>query len=81
MERKELISKVKELGLTTNKPPHMCTTAHLEEVLNSSFNISVSSVGRGRKINPESSRQKRLAELEAKRQAGTLKRGRPFLVK
>ena len=32
----------------------------------------------GRKINPDSNRQKRLVELEAKREAGELKRGRPI---
>jgi hypothetical protein len=31
----------------------------------------------GRKINPNSARQIRLAELEAKRSNGELKRGRP----
>ena len=31
----------------------------------------------GRKVNPNSERQKRLAELEAKRNSGELKRGRP----
>jgi hypothetical protein len=32
---------------------------------------------KGRKSNPESARQKRLVELEAKRAAGELKKGRP----
>lgn len=32
----------------------------------------------GRKINPDSNRQKRLVELEAKRESGELKRGRPI---
>jgi hypothetical protein len=31
----------------------------------------------GRKVNPDSERQKRLAELAAKRESGELKRGRP----
>ena len=33
----------------------------------------------GRPVNPNSARQKRLAELEAKRNAGELKRGRPVI--
>ena len=32
---------------------------------------------RGRKVNPNSARQIRLKELEAKRASGELKRGRP----
>lgn len=36
---------------------------------------------RGRPTNPESARQKRVAELEAKRASGTLKLGRPKKVK
>ena len=37
----------------------------------------VKAVKAGRPVNPISARQKRLAELEAKRQNGELKRGRP----
>lgn len=33
----------------------------------------------GRKVNPESARQKRIAELELKRQKGELKKGRPIV--
>jgi hypothetical protein len=36
---------------------------------------------RGRPTNPTSARQKRVAELEAKRASGTLKLGRPKKVK
>jgi hypothetical protein len=32
----------------------------------------------GRPVNPNSARQKRLAEIEAKRAAGEIKRGRPI---
>lgn len=35
----------------------------------------------GRPVNPNSERQKRLAELEAKRANGELKRGRPAMIK
>lgn len=33
----------------------------------------------GRKVNPDSARQKRLAELAAKKENGELKRGRPVI--
>ena len=39
--------------------------------------VKVKGVKTGRKINPNSARQIRLAELEAKRSNGELKRGRP----
>ena len=39
--------------------------------------VSVQGVKTGRKVNPNSARQIRLAELEAKRSNGELKRGRP----
>jgi hypothetical protein len=37
----------------------------------------VETVKKGRKVNPESARQKRLIELEAKRKSGVIKKGRP----
>ena len=42
-----------------------------------SNSVKNSEVKLGRKINPNSARQIRLAELEAKRQNGEVKRGRP----
>ena len=39
--------------------------------------VEVKNVVKGRPVNPNSARQMRLAELEAKRQNGELKRGRP----
>jgi hypothetical protein len=32
-ERKQIINKVKELGIKTDKPPHMCTTSYLKGLL------------------------------------------------
>lgn len=32
-KRTELIAKVKELGIETERPAHMCTTSYLEEVI------------------------------------------------
>lgn len=32
-ERKQIIKQVKELGIKTNKPPHMCTTSYLKGLL------------------------------------------------
>lgn len=37
-------------------------------------------IKRGRPVNPESARAKRIADLEARRAAGTLKLGRPKMV-
>lgn len=42
-----------------------------------SFGIEIK---RGRPVNPESARAKRIADLEARRAAGTLKLGRPKMV-
>jgi hypothetical protein len=38
-------------------------------------------VQKGRPVNPNSARQQRLAEIEAKRAAGELRRGRPKMIK
>jgi hypothetical protein len=32
-ERKQIIKQIKELGIKTSKPPHMCTTTYLKELL------------------------------------------------
>jgi hypothetical protein len=78
MNRIEIISKIKELGLTTERPAHQCKTAYLEELLNANFSITVETVKRGRPANPNSIAFKRKADLEARRTAGELKRGRPI---
>ena len=54
---------------TTSKTQKQVTV----EVTNNEVTI------KGRPVNPNSERQKRLAELAAKREAGELKRGRPVV--
>ena len=76
MERKDLIVKAKELGYTK---AHSMKTVDLETIVNSIVEKkSFKGIKTGRKPNPESNRQKRLAELNAKIEAGvTISRGRP----
>jgi hypothetical protein len=78
MNRIEIIAKVKELGLTTEKPAHQCKTTYLEELLNANHSITIETTKRGRPANPNSIAFKRKADLEARRAAGELKRGRPI---
>ena len=78
MNRNEIIARVKELGLPTEKPAHQCKTTYLEELLNANFSITLNTVKRGRPANPNSTAFKRKADLEARRAAGELKRGRPI---
>lgn len=49
----------------------------LDQFINQELNNNGQKLGRP--VNPESERQKRLAELEAKRASGELKRGRPVV--
>jgi hypothetical protein len=79
MNRIEIISKIKELGLTTERPAHQCKTSYLEELLNANFSVTIETVKRGRPANPQSAAFKRKADLEARRAAGELKRGRPVV--
>ena len=78
MERKDLIVKAKELGFTK---AHTMKTVELEAIITNTTQEKKSFKGikTGRKVNPESNRQKRLAELNAKIEAGvTIQRGRPI---
>lgn len=77
MNRIEIIAKVKELGLVTEKPAHQCKTEYLEKLLSETHGVSVKQ--KGRPVNATSNRQIRLQELEARRAAGELKRGRPIV--
>jgi hypothetical protein len=79
MNRNEIIAKVKELGLPTEKPAHQCKTEYLQELLNSQHSISTEVKRKGRPVSENSNRQKRLAELQAKREAGELRKGRPVV--
>jgi len=47
------------------------------EKLEKGLNVKVEGIKTGRPINPNSERQKRLKEFEAKRKKGLLKKGRP----
>lgn len=73
MNRKELVAKAKEMGFEGN--PNKEKSVVLEAFIASASKPK--GIKTGRKIDPTSARQKRLAELEAKREAGELKRGRP----
>jgi hypothetical protein len=79
MNRNEIIAKVKELGLTTEKPAHQCKTEYLQELLDSQYFIVTEVKRKGRPVNGNSNRQKRIAELEAKRANGELRKGRPIV--
>ena len=79
MERKDLIVKAKELGFTK---AHTMKTVELEAIIvnTTQEKKSFKGIKTGRKVNPESNRQKRLAELNAKMEAGvTIQRGRPVV--
>jgi hypothetical protein len=72
MSRQELVQTAKEMGIT--KPQTIKSEVLIKMI---SETPSKESKQRGRKINPESTRQKRLVTMEAKREAGLLKKGRP----
>ena len=77
MNRVEIIARVKELGLVTEKPAHQCKTDYLEKLLSETHGVSVKQ--KGRPVNASSNRQIRLQELEARRASGELRRGRPVV--
>ena len=75
MTRNEIIAAVKELGIKTERPAHQMKTEALQALLTTNTNEVKA---RGRKINPASARQQRLAAWEARKAAGeTIQRGRP----
>jgi hypothetical protein len=86
MSRNEIIAKVKELGIETEKAPNLMKTVVLQELLDANTAAIEDKVEEavveekvlGRKINPNSERQKRLAAIEAARLAagGELPKGR-----
>jgi hypothetical protein len=73
MERKELVSKALEAGITK---AHTMKSVVLEEML-AGMAKTEKTGKRGRPVNENSPRQLRLKELEAKKANGELKRGRP----
>lgn len=76
---KEMVSIAKELGLETKS----IKKADLIEALNAAATVQeeapveVVEETRGRKVNPNSARQIRLAEMAARAVDGVIKRGRP----
>jgi len=70
MTRNELVAKAVAAGITK---AHSMKSVVLEEMLAGLGNVKA----QGRPVDPNSARQIRLAELEAKRANGELKRGRP----
>jgi len=73
MERKELVGKALEAGITK---AHTMKSVVLEEML-LTMETKVTTGKRGRPVVENSVRQLRLKELEEKRLNGELKRGRP----
>jgi hypothetical protein len=73
MERKELVAKALEAGITK---AHTMKSVVLEEML-LAMETKVTTGKRGRPVVENSVRQLRLKELEEKRSNGELKRGRP----
>lgn len=73
MERKELVAAAVAAGITK---AHSMKSAVLEQML-AEMSEPQTTGKRGRPVNPNSTRQVRIAELEAKRANGELKRGRP----
>ena len=76
MNRNELVKAALEAGITK---ANTMKSVVLEEML-AGMNKQETTGKRGRPVNVNSERQKRLAELEMKRANGELKRGRPVNV-
>jgi hypothetical protein len=78
MTRTELIATIKQLNITTEKPAHQMKSEVLEKLIqvHGPIEMEVKS-NRGRKPNPESARQHRLAARVRMMEEGiTPKRGR-----
>lgn len=73
MERKELVKRALELGITK---AHTMKSVVLEEMIK--IEVIEKTGKRGRPINESSVRQIRLKELEVKRENGELRKGRPI---
>ena len=74
---KEIAAK-REAGLIKRGRPSVPGSANQMKMYERNFKIQQGlDVKRGRPVNPESARAKRIADLEARRAAGTLKLGRP----
>jgi hypothetical protein len=72
------IAAKREAGLIKRGRPSVPGSANQMKMYERNFKIQQGlDVKRGRPVNPESARAKRIADLEARRAAGTLKLGRP----
>ena len=74
MERKEMIALAKENGVAK---AHQTKTVVLEEILTKMGLLGVQVENRGRKVDPTSARQIRLAAMAAKKESGEFGLGRP----
>jgi hypothetical protein len=72
MERKELVATAIAMGI---KNAHTIKSVVLEEMIK--IEVVEKTGKRGRPVNPNSTRQVRIAELAEKRANGELRRGRP----
>jgi hypothetical protein len=77
MTRTEVLAKVKELGIKTERPAHQMKTEVLISLIHKYIVIEDHKT-RGRKINPTSTRQQKLTLRTSLIENGQLKRGRPI---
>lgn len=75
------IQAKREAGLIKRGRPAVPGSANQMKMYERNFKIQQGmELKRGRPVNPESARAKRIADLEARRANGTLKLGRPKMV-
>ena len=74
MTRTEVLAKAKELGIKTERPLHQTATAVLVSLIEKHENNEEKT--RGRKINPTSARQQRLAARALLLETGKIQKGR-----
>ena len=75
MTRTEVLAKVKELGIQTERPAHQMKTETLVSLIHKHVVIE-DHKARGRKINPASARQQRLAARALTAENGSIQKGR-----
>jgi hypothetical protein len=75
MTRTEALAKVKELGIKTERPAHQTATAILVSLIEKAQSTKEQK-SRGRKINPMSARQVKLALQATRALEGPIKKGR-----
>jgi hypothetical protein len=75
MTRTEVLTKAKEMGIQTERPLHKTATAVLVSLIHKTVVIE-DHKARGRKINPASARQQRLATRAMLLENGPIQKGR-----